>query len=438
MKKFNSRQVRSPKNFSNSRKIQEPVIEKKLPRSLEEKKKFFADWVQENKIPGKIQAWFTQTPNEELADWRIVNELQGKHFLLKIIAPSKGFAVPNVVQSIHAQLRKEHLKAFKNAIRQIWFRALGNNRFALLLQANLHGNNSNRGYRSFLEYLQRMHSDEITACFHLECRPAILFDPSHPPRSLSIELKEGFGNEFQYIDSLPYPIHILDRLPRQKSLWIQFPEKLKSTIHPSAEDRLLMFNAGSGLLAESLANSFSHVECAEIHAYGEKAARQRQKNSAFALRVHRSAAEAEWVEKFFKKTEPGKNWTVYLYPEDKENLTASTIAALAKAAPARILLHASSLENALKNIKQFRREGYMLRKILPLDFTPQESEFEVLFFFVPDRNGLLGNKALQEAKKRAIKPKERKFTLQKSKFEDFEQDIPHFIQRKRTLSGRND
>lgn len=433
-----SRQNSKKKNYSKTRESNNLPKEIRLPTTLEGKKSYFNNWILENKIPGKAQAWFTKPVNESLADWRIVNELEGKHHLLKIISPAKGYSLPSVVQSVHTQIRKEHLKAFKNALRQIWFRALGNGKFALLLQANLHGSNSIRGYHRFLEFLQRIHPNEITACFHLECRPSILFDPTHPPRSLSIDLKEGFGNEFQYLEDFSTPIHILERLPREKSLWLSFPEKLKTAIHPTAEDHLLIFNGGSGLLAENLSPFFAHVETVEAHAYGEKAARIRQKKSSFPFRVHRSSLDPDWIETFFQKAPKGKNWTIYLNPENKEHIPARTISALAQVAPARIVLHASSLETVLKDIKHFRREGYMLRKMLPLDMMPENEGFEVLFFFVPDRNGLLGNKALQESKKRAIKPREQKFYRQKQEIEDFEQDIPHFIQRKRTLSRRND
>lgn len=437
MKTFKQSKTRlNPKALSTSKTSSRKEV--LVPTSLEGKKQFFSTWIAENKIPGKIQAWFSKPIDETLTDWRIINELQGKHHLLKIISLGKSGVTPKVVQAIHAQLRKEHLKAFKSAFRQLLFLALGDGKFALLLQANLHGSNSIRGYRSFVEYLQRMHSQEITACFHIECRPAILFDPAYPPRSLSIELKEGFGNEFQYITGLPYPIHILDRLPHQKSTWIEFPEKLNSFIHPSKEDRLLLFNAGSAFLAEMLAPSFEVVECAEIHAYGEKAARIRQKRSSNNFKLHRSAVEPEWIEKFFSETEAGKNWTIYIHPETQDSLPARTVHAIASAAPARVLLQTHSLESAIKDIKHFRNEGYVLRKMLPLDFEPNESRFELLFLFVPDRNGLLGNKALLEAKKRAIKPKERKFSGKKQDFNDFVQDIPHFIQRKRTLSDRND
>ena len=71
----------------------------------------------------------------------------------------------------------------------------------------------------------------------------------------------------------------------------------------------------------------------------------------------------------------------------------------------------------------------MLRKALPLDLEPGKAAFEVLFFFVPDRAGLLGRKEELGKKLKPQKP-----SIQP--FRDEESDIPHFVQQKRPISRR--
>ena len=118
MKTFKQSKTRlNPKALSTSKTSSRKEV--LVPTSLEGKKQFFSTWIAENKIPGKIQAWFSKPIDETLTDWRIINELQGKHHLLKIISLGKSGVTPKVVQAIHAQLRKEHLKAFKSAFRQL-------------------------------------------------------------------------------------------------------------------------------------------------------------------------------------------------------------------------------------------------------------------------------------------------------------------------------
>ena len=49
--------------------------------------------------------------------------------------------------------------------------------------------------------------------------------------------------------------------------------------------------------------------------------------------------------------------------------------AIAASRPERILLQVTDLENAAKQIKRFRTEGYMLRKNIPLYLEPGSGKF---------------------------------------------------------------
>ena len=73
----------------------------------------------------------------------------------------------------------------------------------------------------------------------------------------------------------------------------------------------------------------------------------------------------------------------------------------------------------------------MLRKALPMDLEPGTKSFEVLFLFVPDRAGILGDKKTFSTKK------EQK-TNSKPKKEVKIGEIPHFVQRKKPTFSRKD
>ena len=425
---------RAPKAPAKRARAAQPEAPK-CGKDLESKKSFLLAWASENKIPGKIQAWFSKESTPELSDWRILNDLAGTHKLLKIEPPQKGMPTPLVVQRIHAQLRKEHLRAFKAALVQIWFRPLGGGRFALLVQANLHGYNSSRAYKSFIDYLLRCEAESIVACHQIDCRPQSPFDPSNLPKSIGVDLHEGFGKEFLTPEGFETPYHILDRSPRCKAAFFSLPEKLKSVIHPSQDDLLLEFNAGSGMLSSALGASFKSVVAADMHAFAERSARERlrtfpQRN----MRFLRAAPEAAWLEKFFSRKENEGSWTVLLHPQKGEAVTASAIAALAKAKPARILLISGDLERAVTEVRRIRSEGYMLRKLVPLDLEPGKPNFEVLFFFAPDSAGILGNPNLARLKRGAVKPRE---TSRANKPEQPEFETPHFTRRKKSSSAKN-
>lgn len=430
---------KAPKTFPKRAK---PRVSKPEPpkcgRDLASKKSFLANWASENKVPGKIQAWFSEESTPEFSDWRILNDTAGLHKLLKIEPPQKGMPTPLVVQRIHAQLRKDHLRAFKSALVQIWFRPLGEGRYALLVQANLHGYNSSRAYKSFLDYLLRCEAESVVACHQIDCRPQSPFDPSNLPKSVGVDLHEGFGKEFLTPAGFETPYHILDRSPRCKLAFFKLPEKLKSVIHPSKDDYLLEFNAGSGMLSAALSDSFKSVVAADLHAFAERSARERLRLFPMRnVRFFRAAPEAEWIEKFFARKENEGNWTVLLHPQKGEAVTASAIAALAKAKPGRILLISSDLDRALTEVRRIRSEGYMLRKLIPLDLEPGKPTLEVLFFFAPDNAGVLGNPELAKLKRGAVKPRETSRTGRGKKPEAAEFEAPKFVQRKKASSTKN-
>ena len=105
--------------------------------------------------------------------------------------------------------------------------------------------------------------------------------------------------------------------------------------------------------------------------------------------------------------------------------------AAALSRPERILLQTSNLEVAARTIKQFRNEGYMLRKNIPLYLEPGSGKFEILFLFVPDRVGILGQNPAQKQRSRTIqRPKERVFSQKTQEIPRFSQKAPTFKQRK--------
>jgi hypothetical protein len=150
------------------------------------------------------------------------------------------------------------------------------------------------------------------------------------------------------------------------------------------------------------------------------------------MRFHRSHLDRAFLEKFFGKRDNEGKWTFYLNEPEAEPITSDLVQAIAASRPERILLQVTDLENAAKQIKRFRAEGYMLRKNIPLYLEPGSGKFELLMLFVPDRAGLLGGFAAQNGQKRSVKrPQERISGKNQA-------DIPHFVQKKGTPRARKD
>ena len=384
----------SPKSGS---KDAAPKIVGPIPPDLEGKKAYLENWVKENRIPGKIQSWFTQPSKAETSDWRIHSQMLSKtNRVLSIEGPYKGAKPPKIVLDIDAQIRKPHLSKFRKSVLQIWLRATGDGRYGLAVQTILHSAEATREFKTFMNYLKHEHSSDILCCHQIQIRPVQAFDPAHPSPDSQIELHKGFGNEFLPIAGTGQMFHIADWTPRAKEPWLALPKRIREAIHPSKEDKFLECHAGPAYIAEALSPYFSASYAVDQRNIPRQVPH---------VRMIRSTVEKDFFEKFFAgKGKEGK-WTIYLDPPNGKSLGA-LVSKMAACRPERILLNSSNLSVATTEIKKFRNEGYMLRKIIPLDLEPGSNTFQTLFLFVPDRAGLLGRKTPHPGKviKRIEKP----------------------------------
>ena len=398
---------------------------------FEEIKRQLAAWAEDNRIPGKIQAWFTRDAVADHCDWRILNKIANNHESLVIEPPAYGMEPPALVKSVFDQLHKEHLHTLKKAMRQIWFRATGDGRYALLVQANIHGRNSGHEIKSFTEFLQ--HScPQVISCHQLQCTPNHLFDPAMQ-QNMRVEAKASFGSAFMPIAGTGLTMHVLDWSPRIKDAWLELPLRIRDAIHPARSDKFFEFYSAAGYVSASLAPDFEQVAALDCRETAMESAKMNARNAISGnMRFYRSHLDRAFLEKFFGKRDNEGKWTFYLNEPEAEPITSDLVQAIAASRPERILLQVSDLENAAKQIKRFRTEGYMLRKNIPLYLEPGSGKFELLMLFVPDRAGLLGGFAATKGVKRAVKrPQERISGKNQG-------DIPHFVQKKVAPGKRKD
>ena len=65
--------------------------------SIDDMKRQLQAWAENERIPGKFQAWFTKEALPENSDWRFVAKKVGEHTSLTLEAPAKGMEAPDVV-----------------------------------------------------------------------------------------------------------------------------------------------------------------------------------------------------------------------------------------------------------------------------------------------------------------------------------------------------
>lgn len=410
-----------------SDKAEKPV--RRATLTFEDIKQQLNAWAENERIPGKFQAWYTADALPEHADWRIVKTLRGTHEILSIEAPARDMECPELVTRIFEQLKKEHLRIFGKALRQIWLRATGDGRYALLAQVNLKGRNSAHGYKTFIDFLQR-NCPEVVSCHHIQCMPDYPFDPAGTI-PMKVEAKRAFGNDFMPIGETGICMHVLDWSPKIRDAWMGLPKRIESAIHPNAEDSFFEFYSGCSYVSASLASLFKTVVSMDCRENAMMSSRQNARNAVNDnMRFIRSHVDQEFFGKFFSKKENEGRWTFYFNLPGSEPLAQGVAQMAAQSRPERILLQTGDLEVASHTIKQFRNFGYMLRKNIPLYLEPGSGKFEVLFLFVPDRAGILGQNPAQRQRSRNVQRPQERVSRQKTA------EIPHFSQKAPTFKQR--
>ncbi|MCL2260033.1 MAG: hypothetical protein FWC15_01605 [Fibromonadales bacterium] len=370
-----------------------------------DKKQRISDWAKANKIPGKIQAIFTASPDS--GDWRYISrEIKGKRTLVWEGIPDEP--LPENFQKIEAQLDKEHLRFFKKQIMQIIFRSDCNGNYGALIQANLSTQDQSRGYKTFLEYMQRSHP-EILCAHAVQTKPSFPFDTSNPQASMQYVLHKGFGSEYIKLASTDLHFHILDWLPKTKGTYAQLGEKLCEWLHPAKDDRLLSCHCGAAAESMQLCKKFKDVHCLDPREWAKQSFLQNIQNLKIKnAKFYREPLSETWVKKFFAGEINKGKWTIILNPSHGELLTQPLTQAIASAKPERIVHITGDLENAAKEVNRWRSSGYVLRKVMPIEWHPNIKRLDLAMLFVPDRAGLLGRKAgvkVVKDKKKNFAPK---------------------------------
>jgi tRNA/tmRNA/rRNA uracil-C5-methylase (TrmA/RlmC/RlmD family) len=85
----------------------------------------------------------------------------------------------------------------------------------------------------------------------------------------------------------------------------------------------------------------------------------------------------------------------------RQGTEPGVIRALAARNPARILHIFCDMDTLPREVNLWRKSGYMVSKVVPLDMFPGTDDLEVMVLFIPDRYGIL-NRIDKERFKRTV------------------------------------
>ncbi len=228
--------------------------------------------------------------------------------------------------------------------------------------------------------------DPSQSNYYLEAR-----GPVHSQR-----LKKLVGPEYLPIDvaGRRYFLHPLGFFQVNLSILPRVIEEVKRALKPAKSDRLLDLYCGCGLFtfplaaecAEALGVEFSPVS---LDAAALTAGRERTRNVRFKAgklevsRLRRLLPEADETPE------------ILLLDPPAQGTPQGLVRALAERQPRRVAHLFCGMDALPGEVKNWRKQGYMIAKVIPFDMFPGTDNLEVLVVLIPDKYGILNRKKVK-------------------------------------------
>lgn len=168
-----------------------------------------------------------------------------------------------------------------------------------------------------------------------------------------------------------------------------FLEKADQLLKPKPEYRLLDMYSGFGFFTLHLGASYGEALGVDM---GQASIESGQRMAAADPSAHCRFRAGRISLKNLEKLLPaatGDKPEVLLLDPPRQGCDPGIIRALAARNPARILHIFCDLDTLPKEVNQWRKSGFMVSKVVPLDMFPGTDNLEVMVLFIPDRYGIL-------------------------------------------------
>ncbi len=174
-------------------------------------------------------------------------------------------------------------------------------------------------------------------------------------------------------------------------------DKAKQLLKPKATQRLLDLYCGYGLFGLGLRKDFAEIVGVDAAPQAIASARVNANRDKSLPPVHLFSApiNASVLGKRMPG-DPSLEESVVLDPP-RQGAEPGVIKALAARAPKRVLHIFCNTDNIPSSLRSWRQSGYMVAKVIPMDFFPGTDKLEVLVLLMPDQFGLLNRIAPKTA-----------------------------------------
>jgi hypothetical protein len=168
-----------------------------------------------------------------------------------------------------------------------------------------------------------------------------------------------------------------------------FLEKADQLLKPKPEYRLLDLYSGFGFFTLHLGTSYGEALGIDLGSASiESAQKMAAADPAAHCRFKSGRINIKSLEKLLPPATADKPEVLLLDPP-RQGTEPGVIRALAARNPARILHIFCDLDTLPKEVNLWRKSGFMVSKVVPLDMFPGTDNLEVMVLFIPDRYGIL-------------------------------------------------
>lgn len=173
------------------------------------------------------------------------------------------------------------------------------------------------------------------------------------------------------------------------SILPDFLAKAEQLLKPKPEYRLLDLYCGYGFFTLPLGKNYGEAVGVDL---GGPAIASAQKMAAADPSAHARFRAGRLQVKSLDKLLPpptADRPEALLLDPPRQGTESGIIRALAARNPARILHIFCDMDTLPREVNQWRKAGFMVSKVVPLDMFPGTDDLEVMVLFIPDRYGIL-------------------------------------------------
>ncbi|MEO6098674.1 MAG: hypothetical protein ABIW76_24655 [Fibrobacteria bacterium] len=205
------------------------------------------------------------------------------------------------------------------------------------------------------------------------------------------KIKKIFGPDDIHLKVLErtYAFHPTSFCQVNASILPLFLEKADQLLKPKPEYRLLDLYSGFGFFTLHLGANYGEAFGVDL---GLSSIESGQKMASADPAAHCRFKAGRIVVKTLDKLLPpatGDKPEALLLDPPRQGTEPGVIRALAARNPARVLHIFCDLDTLPKEVNQWRKSGFMVSKVVPLDMFPGTDNLEVMVLFIPDRYGIL-------------------------------------------------